>query len=477
MASLRDFEIRVGDTRRQASALKQLLGANNFRNLAFDSSREYDPRIIGNVAQLIHHSHLLRQGFDALGKSDGWPDEFLREISKDDKSFCDDDLFPNERELVRFYLCLRLKWIHKKWDEFKASYGGAADVEETSGALDECERAEMYVRIMQLPRLANEFDELKWAFRESEPLPEKAIIEFDSSPWVREYLDGTKRLQSIQDSLETDDGERFCDTHIDDLGPSSRGRGLLERAQAKYPHESWGRTYATLALAHEYEFYVKPVPCDHKSLRFFLADAVGYYRDSVPDIVSATGDRDSEISAEVTRESIDRILADEDLWIFLEQTGYAGSKFFEWVENLKMIQPLVISQGKLNFDKRELIHEIFNSFVIGNYLSVFALTRAICERIVTGHAEKLDLLNWPETRPGGKGREKKEFVNLIDDVSERDANFRKFKDWLHQVRKSGNDVLHQEKRMKAREKAAIRRQIQLHARDTIERLTSFLKAV
>jgi hypothetical protein len=481
MASLRDFETRILAAKRIAGSIKGSLGINDLRNLAFDVSRTYEERILYDVVELLHHSYLLRTGYAELRQSSGWSDEgFLLEVSQDYEKFCEASLFPCESALVRFHLQAFIEASHDDLIEFEKLVGTSGDIESTVDSQNEIRRAEIFVLIGRLVSLNSEFDELQRDFPHA--LSETSVEAFNPLPWVKAYIHERDRLFSISKTLEADDGEHFFEAPIRAfyLESLSHAGQLIESAEARYPKRKWGRAYSNLTFAHWPEtFVVKSQPPDSDSVRCFLADAVSYYRESVPDIVSARGEDDDDLEAAVekTRETTDRILADESLWSFLEQTGYSGSKFLEWIDNLKALQPLVVAQGKLNLEKRELVQEIFDGFVIGNYFSVFALMRAICERVLRDRAKSLGVsISWPTTHAVG-GREKS-LEELIDDVCDVEPNFQRYRNWLHEVRNRGNAVLHKKSHrtgQSATDKSRIRRDRQLEALEAIRMLSGFLE--
>lgn len=217
---------------------------------------------------------------------------------------------------------------------------------------------------------------------------------------------------------------------------------------------------------------------DWREVRGILWNAIDYYRENIPNLLVDGDDDDLEGREASTREPIDRLLSHDGVWQFLGQVSFDGTRFEEWVENLQALRPIVTGAGRLNFDKRQLVYELYNSLIVGNYLAFFALCRAVCERLIKDKAdsEKIDLC-WP-VLSNGKPR-RKSFEDLIDEVAEKCAAVTPYRQWLHDVREKGNDVLHETKKNKGgvSERATIRRAQQIDARQDLHRLIEFIGSV
>jgi hypothetical protein len=172
-------------------------------------------------------------------------------------------------------------------------------------------------------------------------------------------------------------------------------------------------------------------------IRRILRSALDYW-------TSCAEDREADIllgknESEVARLALD-FLQDDSIWVVLAKDFFQPDMWVAHSADAKAI--MLRDPMRLNARERILLTEIYHSFVLGQWNSVAALSRALLERAIKSRAASIGIsVNWIDgaTSPGRTPRAKT-LEALIDDVSKV---LPKLASDMDRVRRAGNRVLHE----------------------------------
>lgn len=481
MTPSQQLSVELTTARTRLDTLKRAFSISNLAELSFEPSRQYSKSQLRAVTELLHSCHLIRDSHQDFHRLDGWTDEeFLRELPRQYRDLYEKQLLPAEGCLLRFHLDAFVTSLRKSVDDVESVIGPLSSVISPAEHGTELDRATVYVLLgrMRFPR--GELGNLREDFSD---LPD--FVDWQGTElgqWLSRFLKEWSAIESFRSDIRADDGRQISMTLVGFPGSKS---SLLRLAEDRLIAENRAvpafgmELYADLKFDEVTNDLLAPRSgTDWREVRGILWNAIDYYRQNVPDLIVDGDDDDLEGREASTREPIDRLLSHDGVWQFLGQVSFDGTRFEEWIENLQALRPIVTGAGRLNFDKRQLVYELFNSLIVGNYLAFFALCRAVCERLIKDKAdsEKIDLC-WP-VLSNGKPR-RKSFEDLIDEVAAKCAAVTPYRQWLHDVREKGNDVLHESKKNKGGvgERATLRRAQQIAARQDLHKLIEFIGSV
>lgn len=206
------------------------------------------------------------------------------------------------------------------------------------------------------------------------------------------------------------------------LAPSSRYR----KREIPFDRGFWARPFILPAR--------DPRGIPSEKIRELLKWSVKYWGLSInPD--EDYGDPE-ECYGDVDRwdwDSTDKFLASDETWQVL------GSAFFrpkQWVDNFRALRP-VITTSKLPPEIRRRTKEIFDAFVIGNYISVLLLCRGVLEFALIDRGEVLGISVY-----SGKARTQsniRKLEYLVADAKEKRPSLGEAMD---EIRLQGNTYAH-----------------------------------
>lgn len=397
-----------------------------------DNLNPTDNHVIVELVLLCHRIQKARTNLDAIKE---WKEsEFVKDLPSDYWSFYEKELAPAVSELINAYRVAYMRQTDTLISKIEELVGPLASLSKDVYSKNEQERAKLHELLQKLP----------------DPDFEMEALRDDFPHWIDsaaelfgQYPERWRHVQNIRKMLKADDGKTFdevwdCQDHPA-LNAMFKAREQYAEIQAVSP------SYAAQKIWLDFEEFIADDgsrETDWQAVRYILLDAADYYLDSL-DRLGANHKEGWVEQREAALEVACRFLNEADIWRFLHY-GY-GQSTDDWLDNLKDLRAIVVEEGRLNIDKRELLTEIYKSFVIGNYLSVFALMRAFIERVIR---DKAKAHNVPilETRDG-KSKEKS-LDTLIDEVADKDTLVKKHIGWLDEIRRVGNDVLHEPKRVR-----------------------------
>jgi hypothetical protein len=170
-------------------------------------------------------------------------------------------------------------------------------------------------------------------------------------------------------------------------------------------------------------------------IRRVLERSLNYWGPHVEELNDAP---DSERSELQDLDDVWEFLSDDPLWVVL------GKDLFQpelWVARGRELSRVRLNRlDGLNQEGRQLLMEIYQSFIFGHWLSVAALSRALVEKVIKIRASALGIsLTWPNQMTRANRPSEKRLKDLIEDVSEEVPDLH---EGLVTVQEAGNQALH-----------------------------------
>lgn len=396
-------------------------------------------KVTNDIVDLLLHTHQITNSRQELERISGLSEEeFLKEIPSEFRKFYNAQLAPSIKVLVQLHLKAYVRQAHTTATEVEKHLGPLTLVS-NGRARNQRERADLFELLGKLPNPIDEFDALRADFPSCDFQALETLLEGEA--WWTQYIRSWPQIATLRGSLAADDGTPFDEVWDDQNHPAHQN--LFD----SYSHyQSLQRAmfgYATkkllIKLKKLFSDDVSP-DADWTTIRGSLRFSTDYLADSIErlGVDREPGWTDRERAA--LDKAID-FLGDEDIWHFLRhaQSQNAG----DWLRNLKDLDPVVVEERFLNSEKRQLVVEIYRSFVFENYLAVAALTRAFIERIVKERAKAFGVDS--TERRNGKVQDKS-LESLIDEVGTKDDVVHKHTGLLDKIRRTANKALHEPRR-------------------------------
>ncbi len=141
------------------------------------------------------------------------------------------------------------------------------------------------------------------------------------------------------------------------------------------------------------------------------------------------GGQSGKVESKHYKDNMDSFLADVDK---IMRKSYFRPD--DWENNEKDLSPIIVTEemNRIPTHIQKRIHEIYHSFIFGNWMSVIALSRCLLEYALIDRKDslKIEVYNNDDTKP---------LVELAKLASESSPTL---KDSMHQIRKYGNEILH-----------------------------------
>lgn len=231
-----------------------------------------------------------------------------------------------------------------------------------------------------------------------------------------------EQLGAANERCENVDEPEYLDAFLGKHGQLDEAHGSLA-------------TYGPIFDAFDSDFsaYSNPVTAKYRAVRKILARGVALLHLD-HDRLSGEG-----ISPENVQLAIDEAFrltdAENALWEFI------GSDIFrpdDWKANRDALAPLKLLRPQImNFELRMGVMELSHAFVLGQWISVQALSRALLEQAVKLNCERLDIdLTYTDAK---KMVCRKSLHTLIEDLG---AHFPDIVREMGVVKEHGNRVLH-----------------------------------
>jgi len=166
----------------------------------------------------------------------------------------------------------------------------------------------------------------------------------------------------------------------------------------------------------------------------FLGELVDYWDDIAEDSFSDDRVRKGRRAAHYLRQ----LSATPEVF---ELLGKGLFRPRDWIMNLKMLEPVSLDQQRLNSQARNILRQVYASFVFGQWAAVHALARASLEHTLK---ERLRSSGVPLVIPlDHRGRvRKKRLEDLINDLIELRPELESIRPAMDRVREQGNRAVH-----------------------------------